>query len=453
MGILTRTGNLTAAFVCAATIPLPAQRPSGVEVGGVAALTSFSPRFDLRVGLGAGLRAGYFLTPKWSLEIEGDAQRASIQGGGTTTPTTLVAIGLLGNFGQRRPAWYAVAGYARARYAGTPPGRFSDNAVMLGAGHRAFIGTRLAIRGDVRSLYTFSSALAPGRGAGHLLFTIGLSYFTVGGLPSDSDRDGVPDARDACPRTPPGATVDVHGCPADSDADGILDGLDRCPNSPFGALVDALGCPVDDDGDGVFNGIDQCPGTPAGTSVDARGCPLDADGDGVADSRDRCPGTAPGTRVDPSGCPVSRDEDGDGVDDAHDRCPGTPAGTPVDSVGCRLLFRTEHDSLVLQGVTFESGRSRLLPSSTPILDEVANSLLAHPEVRVEIAGYTDNTGSTAINVRLAAARADAVRSYLVRRGVSPDRMVAKGYGPASPVASNATPEGRAQNRRVELHRP
>jgi outer membrane protein OmpA-like peptidoglycan-associated protein len=455
VGILTIRRRLTPALLCQALAlapGLPGQRASGVELGAFGAITSFSPRFDLRAGLGAGGRVGYFVSPVWSLEIEAAAQRADVEGGGHTVPVTLVGIQVLHDFGRSRPAWYAVGGYARPQFRGTPPGRFVDDAVALGVGRRAFVGARLAIRGDFRGLYTFSSGRAPGRGAGHLLLTMGLSWFTIGARSPDADGDGIPDGRDACPHTPPSATVDRQGCPADSDADGILDGRDQCPNSPSGALVDARGCPVDADGDGVFDGIDQCPGTSPGTAVDARGCPLDGDGDGVDDTQDQCPDTPAGTAVDRSGCPVGRDADSDGVDDARDRCPDTPTGTPVDAVGCRLLFRTEHDSLVLEGVTFEAGRSRLQPGSADVLDAVAASLLAHPEVRIEIAGYTDNTGSAAVNTRLAAARAEAVRAYLMRRGVSPGRMIAKGYGPANPVASNATPEGRAQNRRVELHR-
>jgi OOP family OmpA-OmpF porin len=78
--------------------------------------------------------------------------------------------------------------------------------------------------------------------------------------------------------------------------------------------------------------------------------------------------------------------------------------------------------------------------------------VAAPEVRVEVAGHTDSTGSAATNVRLSEARAAAVRAYLARRGVAPDRMVARGYGSSRPVAPNATAAGRARNRRVELHR-
>ena len=86
-----------------------------------------------------------------------------------------------------------------------------------------------------------------------------------------------------------------------------------------------------------------------------------------------------------------------------------------------------------------------------MLDVVAQSLLDNPEIRVEVAGYTDNTGSATMNVRLSQARADAVRAYLASRGLSPARMVSRGYGPDSPLATNTTAAGRAQNRRVELH--
>jgi outer membrane protein OmpA-like peptidoglycan-associated protein len=284
------------------------------------------------------------------------------------------------------------------------------------------------------------------------------------GCPPDSDGDGVRDDLDKCPNTPAGATVDPTGCPIDSDHDGVWDGLDKCPNTPAGAVVDAAGCPVDSDADGVPDGIDRCPGTVAGTPVDATGCPADSDKDGVPDSIDRCPNTPPGTPVDGNGCPIAKDSDGDGVVDTQDRCPNTPKGSRVDQFGCLLLFEERapaapgapaapaRPTLILSGVNFQTGRSVLTTSSYAILDQVAGSLVANPEIRIEIAGYTDNTGSLALNRRLSGNRAIAVRFYLARKGVSPSRMTARGYGPANPVATNTTPDGRAQNRRVELHK-
>ncbi len=281
------------------------------------------------------------------------------------------------------------------------------------------------------------------------------------GCPIDADADKVFDGLDECPDTPAGAAVDAKGCPGDQDADKILNGLDKCPDTPAGAAVDANGCPADQDLDKILDGRDKCPNTPAGVVVDGDGCPLDTDLDGVYDGPDKCPGTLPGTPVDATGCPAARDSDGDGVDDRADRCANTPRGTRVDAVGCTILFQEERvgapgtparPTLVLRGVTFQTGRSVLLPQSYVVLNDVAASLVANPEVRIEVAGYTDNTGSMAINMSLSQARAAAVRAYLASRGVRPDRMVARGFGPANPVAPNATPQGRAQNRRVELHK-
>ena len=281
------------------------------------------------------------------------------------------------------------------------------------------------------------------------------------GCPRDADQDGVYDGIDQCDNTALGATVNAEGCPSDSDNDGVFDGIDQCPDTPTGARVDANGCPTDQDRDGVPDGIDQCPDTPEGADVDERGCTLerDADGDGVPDSRDRCPNTREGQQVDAVGCPIlfevaDADVDGDGVPDARDRCPGTAAGRQVDANGCPILFQVEQGQrhpLILRGVTFASGRSTLTPASYTTLDEVAASLVANPEVRIEIVGHTDATGSRTVNTELSLARALAVRAYLAQRDVDPTRMEARGYGPDRPIATNATAAGRNQNRRVEIN--
>jgi OOP family OmpA-OmpF porin len=206
----------------------------------------------------------------------------------------------------------------------------------------------------------------------------------------------------------------------------------------------------DTDGDGVKDGLDACPDTPKGANVDARGCSQDGDGDGIEDSVDQCPDTPKGARVDATGCPT--DADGDGVWDGIDQCPNTPANTQVDVKGCPALFEKERDDLVLQGVNFETNKAVLLPASRVILDNVAGSLKAWPEIRVEVGGYTDSRGSDAYNLKLSTERAAAVRDYLMSRGVSADQLTSKGYGEANPVADDATDDGRAKNRRVELRK-
>jgi OOP family OmpA-OmpF porin len=213
--------------------------------------------------------------------------------------------------------------------------------------------------------------------------------------------------------------------------------------APAPAPVTTVAPPLDSDGDGVADASDACPDSPAGSAVDARGCAPDADGDGVADTQDRCPGTAAGIKVDAQGC--EPDSDGDGVVDSADRCADTAAGARTDVHGCEIKEVVE-----LKGVNFATGSARLLAESTAILDDAAATLRKHPEIKAEVAGHTDNTGSRALNVKLSQQRATAVMNYLVAKGVPADNLTAHGYGPDHPLADNATADGRAANRRVEL---
>ena len=118
----------------------------------------------------------------------------------------------------------------------------------------------------------------------------------------------------------------------------------------------------------------------------------------------------------------------------------------------RLLMATRQTRLTLRGVNFELGKAVLLPVSRDILEEVARSLVANPQVRVEVAGHTDSTGSRALNERLSQSRAESVKAFLVENGVAAESMEVKGYASTQPVATNKTASGRAQNRRVELRR-
>ena len=294
--------------------------------------------------------------------------------------------------------------------------------------------------------------------------TVGVRW-KMGEFPPDSDNDGVADHRDECPGTPAGVTVDRRGCPIDSDGDGVPDHRDRCPGTPEGAVVDRDGCPVDSDGDGVPDHRDQCPNTPPGERVDQRGCPFeDSDGDGVPDHRDRCPGTPAGVAVNEDGCPL--DSDGDGVPDHLDECPQTPPGYAVLPSGCALVgdrrlarpgepadaegFATERtQNFILKGVNFEFDSSRLTPEARSILNDVAETMMAYPDVKVDVEGHTDSIGPDAYNLALSERRANAVKRYLVQQGVPAERMTPVGYGETIPIDTNDTEEGRANNRRVE----
>jgi outer membrane protein OmpA-like peptidoglycan-associated protein len=113
---------------------------------------------------------------------------------------------------------------------------------------------------------------------------------------------------------------------------------------------------------------------------------------------------------------------------------------------------TPEKPVVLKGVNFEYDKAVLLVESTQILDRVATSLLAHPDVNIEVGGHCDSDGSNEYNLKLSDRRAKAVRDYLIKKGVPATQMTARGYGETEPIADNATVEGRASNRRVELKR-
>ncbi|NPA04131.1 MAG: OmpA family protein [Epsilonproteobacteria bacterium] len=240
----------------------------------------------------------------------------------------------------------------------------------------------------------------------------------------------------------------------DSDNDGVDDNLDRCPNTPPGVEVDVYGCPADDDGDGVPNYKDDCSNTPSGVEVDAYGCPYDDDHDGVPNYKDECPNTPSGVEVDSRGCEVVKqslisdttqdiDSDGDGVVDSMDQCPDTPSGVVVDDHGCPLIINLH--------INFDFDSARIKPEYLPKIREVVEFLKAHPAYKAEIQGHTDNIGSREYNKRLSKRRAKAVYEEMIRMGIDPDRLSYEGYGEEHPIASNATPEGRAKNRRVEVH--
>ena len=107
---------------------------------------------------------------------------------------------------------------------------------------------------------------------------------------------------------------------------------------------------------------------------------------------------------------------------------------------------------VLRGINFESGSASLTPDSYSVLDQVVKSLMAYPEVKVEIRGYTDSVGSWENNLTLSQRRADSVKTYLTNSGIQSERLLSKGYGEADPIASNESAGGRSENRRIEFHR-
>ena len=385
----------------------------------------------------------------------------------------------------------------------------SSGALLAGAGFRVGVAPTVMVR--VEGLYSRNKSKPPTGASSVSLSNFGASAgvsLMLGSKPiPDTDGDGVLANRDRCPDTPRGASVDARGCPSDEDGDGVPDGVDRCPATVAGAAVDARGCSQDSDGDNIPDGLDRCPDTPAGVLVDPQGCPKDSDGDQIPDGLDRCSDTPRGATVDALGCPG--DEDGDGVLDGLDRCPRTPAGAAVNAGGCaqgqapgrpeppgaqppapapqpgaaqpnaprpnagKPPPRVQPDTLgrpmqrpnvtvpsaapspavtagVIPGVVFVPGTARLAASSYVVLDSVADLLRANPTARVEIGAHTDNSGAAADNLRITSLQAEAVRDYLVVKGVNYQQVVPRGYGSSVPLTPDTTPRGRAANRRVEI---
>lgn len=437
------------------SIPAQAQEPGAIQLGGFFKYENMD--LDIWRGsntqLGGGGWLGYFFMDNVSIEttvaytVGPNVRGKSTKSGSFTT----VAV-------YHYPASESIdlrigGGLLLQKYGGT-----ARNPNSINYGIRGLLGVDLwlneewGIRGDVTGGIIPSPSGGGSTKDGNIGVEAGLVY-RIGGA-KDTDGDGVSDKNDKCPNTPTGVKVDESGCPVDTDKDGVPDHLDKCPNTPAGVRVDGSGCPIDSDGDGVADYLDKCPNTPRGTKVDASGCSIDADGDGVADADDKCPNTPRGVKVymtgERAGCPV--DSDGDGVPDYLDKCPNTPSGNKVDVNGCTILFEPGKKSLTLTGVTFVTNSAELRPESAPGLDIVAASLVANPDVRVVVEGYTDNVGKAAANEKLSHARAETVRQYIVNKGVAADRISSRGFGPRRPVASNKTEAGRAQNRRVELRK-
>jgi len=230
----------------------------------------------------------------------------------------------------------------------------------------------------------------------------------------------------------------------DKDDDGIDDKWDKCPEIP--GLAEFNGCP-DNDGDGIQDKVDDCPNL-AGLKI-FNGCP-DTDGDGIQDKDDVCP-EVPGILAN-QGCPIP-DSDQDGVLDTEDQCPNV-VGT-VANFGCpeeEKISQQDEEKInyFAKTLLFEYGRTTLRASDRASLDEVVTIMNAYPFARFAIEGHTDNSSSQTHNLRLSLNRAKAVKNYLVSRGIDPDRLSAQGFGEGRPITSNATKEGRRENRRVEI---
>jgi OOP family OmpA-OmpF porin len=379
---------------------------------------------------GGQVNVGRNITDRLSLEGHlGYSDISGWSGPGRTSPDQThldISANLLAFYDRdSRFAPYALFGIGYLGVEYSTGGHESRPTGSLGVGFKWRMGqSNVSIRSEYRARYAYDRCSARCVSLTDYIATVGVQV-NFGGKPE--------------------AVADP-----DSDGDGVSNYFDHCPNTPRDVEVDSNGCRTqpgddrnDDDGDRIFNSNDQCPNTPIGTAVGPDGCSLDSDNDGVNTDRDRCPSTRPGVEVDEFGC--DRDDDKDGVPDHRDNCPNSTEGVRIDVHGCEIK-----EIIRLPGMNFESGSDRLLAGAERSIEDAAQTLKMHPDLRIEVAGHTDNVGEDEANYGLSVRRAGTVLDHLVAFGIDAARLTSAGYGEAQPIADNATAEGRATNRRVEL---
>ncbi len=234
----------------------------------------------------------------------------------------------------------------------------------------------------------------------------------------DTDGDGLSDGDEV---------LKYHTDPLkyDTDGDGLSDGEEvlKYHTDPLNK---------DTDGDGLTDGDEV---------LKYHTDPLnkDTDGDGLTDGDEVLK-----YHTDP----LKMDTDGGGMPDGKEIQLGLNPLDPSDDVPIINVG----ERIILEGVNFETGKTVLLPTARSILDQVAASLMKYPEAEVAIHGHTDNVGGAKYNMKLSVGRAEAVKGYLVKKGIAGSRITTKGFGFTKPIADNSTAAGRAKNRRIEFVR-
>jgi len=184
---------------------------------------------------------------------------------------------------------------------------------------------------------------------------------------------------------------------------------------------------------------------------------IDSDYDGVPDSRDACKDRGALT-VDGCHAPIVRSE----FDDVSTQCAPLPEAVARPVEPAVIAARTDADadgelpeavkkfSGVVTGISFTVGKDTITKESYPTLDAAYAVLVEHPSIRLEVSGHSSSEGKPLANEKLSQQRANAVRAYLVKKGIAPERVAARGAGADEPIADNATQAGREQNRRIEF---
>ena len=235
-------------------------------------------------------------------------------------------------------------------------------------------------------------------------------------LVGDTDNDGLLD----------GEEINIYKTnpnDADTDHDGLNDGLEikNYKTDPLKA---------DTDNDGLKDGDEV-------NTYKTNPIVSDTDGDGLKDGDEIIK-----YKTDP----IKKDTDGGTIDDGIEVNRGTDPNNANDDV-VKIGV-----PIVLEGITFASGKYDITPESEVVLQKALKTMTTYPDIEVEISGYTDNIGSASLNLNLSQNRAAAVKSWLVNHGVNETRIIAKGYGSENPMVPNDSPEHRRKNRRIEFKR-
>jgi outer membrane protein OmpA-like peptidoglycan-associated protein len=309
--------------------------------------------------------------------------------------------------------------------------------------------------------YYYSTGVVPSYGA---QFVLGWKGFMI---VQDDDKDGIKNNVDRCPKEPEDIDgfEDTDGClDIDNDHDWIVDTLDKCPSLPEDkdGFKDDDGCPdADNDSDSIIDINDKCPNAAEDIDgfEDEDGCPdIDNDFDAIPDVKDSCPDVKEDVDAynDADGCP-DLDNDRDGIVDSLDQCPNIPEtfNNLRDDDGCPDTVKREStlpDKQILQGILFRNNGPELTFSSLQYIEPVIRQMKQFPELEIEVHGHTDTLGDYTKNMKLSQMRAEAVRQYLISKGVEAKRIRAVGFGPTMPVADNRTAIGRSKNKRIEIIR-
>jgi len=242
-------------------------------------------------------------------------------------------------------------------------------------------------------------------------------------LMKDSDGDGLSDYDEVM-------TYHTDPNKMDTDGDGLSDG-----DEIMKYKTDPL--KVDTDGDGLSDGDEIL-------KYHTDPLKVDSDGDGLSDGDEVLK-----YHTDP----LKKDTDGGSVDDGTEVARGTNPLDASDDMPKKEELKAEvGKAIVLEGIVFKTGSAEIGPESAAILEKAYNTMNQNPDMMVEIQGHTDNVGKHAANVKLSQKRADAVKAYLVDKGIAATRITTKGFGPDKPIAPNTTKDGKQKNRRIEFLR-